>query len=99
MRLTSVSGCGGRLSWPSPVARWYVAALGQGLTEGLDRPWTCVATGNRFLKRGRLAAQDLPGAPDVGLGRALVAHREAQHVAVVQAGVRDEDLAGPVHPL
>src|SRR4051812_7714897 len=36
---------------------------------------------------------------DVLLGRAHVAEREPQHVAVVQPRVRDEDLAARVHAL
>src|SRR5438067_8658033 len=48
------------------------------------------------LQRGRLAAQYVPRALHVRLGRALVADRQPEHVATVELRVRDEDLAGRV---
>src|SRR5262249_7903514 len=54
---------------------------------GLDRSSSCGT------------AERLPGARNVGLGRALVADRHPEHEAAVQLRVRDEDLARGVDAL
>ena len=50
-------------------------------------------------ERRSLAPEHVPGEAHVVLGRAEVADREPQHVAIVEPRVREEDLAGVVDAL
>src|SRR2546430_3909616 len=93
-----------RFEWRSPPARAPpdCARLRTSWSATRPRSWSSCAASEGARLFGlfvRGVAQNVPGTLDVRLGRPLVSDREPEHVTTVEPGVREEDLAGPVHAL